>query len=278
MRKYNFIKEIIVHPGQLIEISDRVSSEIKEFYENHYKSLKIIVLTLLEGGLKFSRSVVPQTLNISSFIIKAKSYGDNTKTSGRVELDFGFPGTEEFIFSQIPGKPVLIIDDIYETGITLDTVINLIKKHNPASIECCVMVERVRKHVSDLNPRFVGIKVENPAFLVGAGLDFKGSYRNLPYIGTLKEDFNDEPQEEYFCNRCGKLCISDKEIENGIEKRSYYGLLNAVAKGHYFSPVLSDCIAYKFDICEICLREIFNSFIIPVEKKEYDIWSGNIYG
>lgn len=86
----------------------------------------------------------------------------------------------------------------------------------------------------------------------------------------------DKTDVEHICNACGESCSVKKAADSGEPGGGSYGLIDAVAKGYFYSPVLEDCTAYKFDICEKCLKEMFDKFIIPVEEKEYHIWTGEI--
>jgi len=171
----------------------------------------------------------------------------------------------------IEGRPVLIIDDIHDRGKTLEVVTNKIQeKYCPSSVEHCVMIKRVcDKCKTNVKPKFIGFTISVPDFLVGMGLDYKGDYRFLPYIGTVDPDFNFKTGiiEENICNKCGISCTSPdaRRVEGPLP--SFYGLVDATVGGYYFSPVLEDCTTYKFDICEKCLKEIFNSFVIPVEER-----------
>ncbi len=277
MRKYNFIKQVIINHEQLVKMSDNVRRDIIKFYQKKYRVPDIIVITILDGGLNFSRSIfsgMPKNFKIKNYTTTAKSCGDETELSGKVMIGLGSSDREKEIFENIVGKPVLIVDDIHDTGRTLSTVVKLVKEHHPLSVECCVMIERVwGKREIDVMPKFVGNFVHMPDFLVGAGLDYEGKYRDLPYIGTVKPNFKEEHHMEHICNKCGELCVSKEEMSNG-----YYGLLDAVAKGGFYSSILEDCTAYKFDLCEKCLTELFGSFVLPVEEREYHVWTGEVCG
>lgn len=277
MKKYNFIEDIIVSHDQLVAMSYRVGSEIEQFYWELYpNSSELVVITIMNGGLNFSRSLFSSgnailTFNMSHYALD-KIDISNIQSNSIHETKRLF-----MMLEYIKDKPVLIIDDIYDTGKTLNNVVSLLKIYSPSSIECCVMIERKCEHISNLDVRFVGIKVDTQKFLVGSGLDYKGKFRDIPYIGTLKSDFNEEPVEECICNKCGQPCTSIEAIEAGESKECYYGFINAIARGYYFSPVLHDCVSYKFDLCEKCLKFLFNSFIVPVEEHSYDPWTGNAH-
>ena len=277
MKKYNFIKQIIINHEQLVKMSNDVRSNIIKFYKGLYDEPDIVVITILNGGLFFSRSVlidcyIPMDFKITRHAIVAHIYYTDDRSSGRVEVKMGDPEREKEIGESIKGREVLIVDDIHDSGRTLSKVIEKIKEYSPLNIECCVMIERVwGKRERDVRPKFVGHFVHLPDFLVGAGLDYEGKYRDLPYIGTVKPDFKEEHHMEHVCNKCGELCASQ-------ERCGYYGLLDAVAKGSYYSSILEDCTAYQFDLCEGCLKELFDSFVIPVEEREYHVWTGKVCG
>ena len=282
MKKYNFIKEVLVHPMQLKSMGYRVYDEIKEFY-NHKENL--IVVTILNGGftwnrLVFSNGRMPKSLTIQHFNLSAKSYGDDTTSSGTVMIDAGSMERVERLATMVKDNHVLIVDDIYDSGRTLDNLTTYLYAFSPKSIECCVMIERVCEHFVEIKPKFVGAYLDTQDFLVGAGLDFKDDYRSLPYIATV--DTNpaiERHYEKYVCNKCGEDCNSVKsDSDPGIPEQMFYGLLNAKVLGNYYSPVLEDCTAYKFDICEKCLKELFDSFVIPVEEREASPWGDEVYG
>ncbi len=287
MKKYNFIKEVILNHNDLVRMSDRVRSEIIKFYQRHSGNPELVVITILDGGRNFSRSLfsvgyIPKNFKIEHFTLSAKSYGSEVDSSGKVMIGMGSSEEEKKMFDAIKGKSVLIVDDIYDSGRTLDAVVRLVSDQHALSVECCVMIQRVlkRHREVDIRPSFIGHFVHMPDFLVGAGFDYEGKYRDLPYIGTVKPNFKEKHREEHICNKCGELCTSPEELVtcNREDGAGSYGLLNAVARGHYFSPILEDCTAYKFDLCEPCLKKIFDGFKIPTEKREYDIWTGEVYG
>jgi hypoxanthine phosphoribosyltransferase len=81
---------------------------------------------------------------------------------------------------------MLLIDDIYDTGLTLSALMKWLNTCNPASVQTCVLLEKKHTHTRHVNVDFIGTSVED-AFLIGYGLDYNGRYRDLPYIGILSE-------------------------------------------------------------------------------------------
>lgn len=285
MQRLNVIKDIILRSNDLTRISSTIANEIVKHYPNvRGGGDQIIILVIREGAITFSRDVelkLPPRFhaNSSTYYIKASSY-EGTKSTGMVDLEL-----TDYIKNKIAGKHVLIIDDIYDMGRTLYVVKGVVEQLSPLTVECCVKLEREIEHTYKMQPLFVGHKVTTTDFLVGGGLDLNGKLRDLPYIGTLKTKVSkwDEetgvktPDEIYktcLCNKCGESCAMAFEHEG---PESFYGLINAQAKGFFNSPILSDCTAYRFDMCEKCLKELFDSFKLPVDELEYMPWTGEIY-
>jgi hypoxanthine phosphoribosyltransferase len=107
------------------------------------------------------------------------SYGASTKSSGTVkilkDLDAG-----------IEGRDVIIVEDIVDTGLTLHYLLQNLKSRQPHSIKIATMLDKPSQRKVQLQPDYNGFEIPN-VFVVGYGLDFAGNYRNLPYIGILKE-------------------------------------------------------------------------------------------
>jgi hypoxanthine phosphoribosyltransferase len=273
MRKYNFTKDILLHSSDIKKIGFRINAEIGDFYKD---KKELVIITVLDGAhdfqrLIFSSGMMPKDLHIVYKSLSAKSYGDETHPAFEVMINMGSAARQEEIAECIKGRHVLIIDDIYDTGRTLEAVTSMLKENSsPLSIEHCVMINRNCEHLSDIKPRFIGESVDTMAFLVGMGLDYKGDFRFLPYVATVDPDFSDPrgPYDENICNKCGESCESPEARKVEGPMPSNYGLINATASGYYYSPVLEDCVTYKFDICEKCLKEFFNTFTVPVEERE----------
>ena len=98
-------------------------------------------------------------------------------------------GTEIVYSAEVPyaGRHILLLDDIVDTGITLQYLIEHIRQHEPKSLRVCALLDKARERKVDLKPDWVAFALPEPIdrFLVGYGLDFREQYRGLPYIGTL---------------------------------------------------------------------------------------------
>lgn len=143
-----------------------------------YRDGDLLVLGLLKGSFIFLSDLVRQInrpLHVDFLV--AASYGEGTVSSGNVRLVYD-PET------LLEGKHILLVEDIVDTGRTLNRLMDLLKARNPRSLEICALLH---KHVADelrYDVKFVGYDAPHE-FLVGYGLDHAESFRHLPYIASL---------------------------------------------------------------------------------------------
>ena len=145
-----------------------------------YATGELLVLGLLKGSFIFLGDLVrniPRPLQVDFLV--ASSYGSGTASSGEVRLVYD-PET------LLEGKHILLVEDIVDSGNTLNRLVRLLRQRNPRSLEICALLhKRIAKDL-ELDARFVGFDAP-PLFLVGYGLDHAEHYRHLPYIASLKE-------------------------------------------------------------------------------------------
>ncbi|MGV9199622.1 MAG: hypoxanthine phosphoribosyltransferase, partial [Promethearchaeia archaeon] len=119
-------------------------------------------------------------MNLEINFIEVSSYGSNTESSGHVEI-------EKDIEENIDGRHLIIVEDIIDTGITMDFLINYLNERNPASIKICALTSKPARRKREISIDYLGFEVPDK-FLVGYGLDFNERYRNLPGIYYLKKE------------------------------------------------------------------------------------------
>lgn len=157
---------------RLKAVADRVNSDYSGKGE-------IIAIGVLKGAVIFYSDLV-RLLNIpiTFDFIQVGSYGAQKGSSGKIRVI-------KDIEKDISGKHVLIIEDIIDTGFTLDWLVKTLKERNPASIKIAVLLDKRSKRKIPVKVDYIGF--ESPdEFVVGYGLDFDDKYRELPYIGVLK--------------------------------------------------------------------------------------------
>lgn len=143
-----------------------------------YPDGDLLVLGLLKGSFIFLSDLVrriERPLQVDFLV--ASSYGDGTVSSGDVRLVYD-PETE------LEGKHILLVEDIIDTGKTLNKLVALLRERRPQSLEICALLHKHVAEYLELEAKFVGLDAPT-LFLVGYGLDHAENFRHLPYIASL---------------------------------------------------------------------------------------------
>lgn len=171
------IKEILLSEEQLKnkvkELGKRISDD--------YKGKDLVIVGVLKGSVVFMSDLIREiTIPCNIDFMAVSSYGNSTETTGVVrilkDLDY-----------QIEGKNVIIVEDIIDSGVTLKYLLNYLNGRKPSSLEIVSLLNKPERRKVELTVKYIGFEVPD-FFLVGYGLDFAEGYRNLPYIGVLKEE------------------------------------------------------------------------------------------
>ena len=159
-----------------------IQAKVKELANQislDYSGNEPILIGILNGVVFFFADLVME-MDIPSKIdfIRAASYGSGTSSSGTVKLtkDVEIP---------IQGKPVIIIEDIVDTGLTLKQIVKSLEKKEPESIKICALIDKLERRDEEIVIDYCGFQIEK-GFLVGYGLDHDEQHRYLPDIYTLK--------------------------------------------------------------------------------------------
>lgn len=147
-----------------------------------YKGLNLTIVPIMNGSLFMAADLI-RMINVPCQIecLKVKSY------FGREQMSESHLVCDELL-SQLNDRNVLIVDEIYDTGNTIDLVIKELKAMpNIASVRSAVLLNKNKTKQTTYHPDYIGIEVDDE-FLVGYGLDYHGMYRDLPVIGTLKSE------------------------------------------------------------------------------------------
>lgn len=170
------IKEIFVTEQEIIEITRRLGKEISADYENKQP----ILVGLLNGCVPFYAELIKNISIMMEFdFMDVKSY-EGTQSVGEVKI-------KKDLSHDVKNRHIIIIDDIIDTGKTLALIVQLLIDRGAASVEVATLLNKPAGRTNEsVNPKYIGHEIENQ-FVVGFGLDYNGYYRNLPYIGILKE-------------------------------------------------------------------------------------------
>ncbi len=155
---------------KIIELSDRISRD--------YINKDLVIVSLLKGSVLFLADLIRRLeMPLAYDFIGVQSYLGSTESSGNVEI------TKELALD-ISGRDVLLLDDILDTGRTLDHVLKYLERLSPRSIRTCVLLDKTGRREIDIQPDYRGFSIDNQ-FVVGYGLDYSDRYRKLPYIAVL---------------------------------------------------------------------------------------------
>jgi hypoxanthine phosphoribosyltransferase len=173
------------HIKKVLVTEDQINARCKELGElinKEYDGKETVLLSLLRGSVPFVTTLAKYiTIPVTFDYMKASSYHGGTTSSGNVAVSV-MPA------SNLENKHVIVVEDIVDTGFTLSTVMKLLSDLKPASLEICTLLDKPEmRKVTDLKLKYIGFEV--PAeFVVGYGLDYNELYRQLPYVGVLKEE------------------------------------------------------------------------------------------
>ncbi len=163
------------------EIEDRVAELAATISEDYRDKGDIVLVGVLKGSFIFLADLarklsIPRTIEF----IAVSSYGTGSVSTGAVRLVMDVRGN-------IEGRHVLIVEDIVDTGHTLNYLIGILESHRPASIRTCALLHKTEAAQVDVEIDYVGFGIGSE-WVVGYGLDFAEQNRTLPYIGTVTPD------------------------------------------------------------------------------------------
>lgn len=175
------LSDILLDPETLQKRIAELGAEISKDYEGK----ELVVLCVLKGSAVFTVDLIKHLhLRVSLDFISISSYGASTKSTGVVKM---LKDMEE----NIEGKHVLIVEDIVDTGLTLDYLCRSLKMREPASLKICSLLSKPARRKAELPIDYLGFTIDDH-FVVGYGLDYLSFYRNLPYIGILDTSLLDD--------------------------------------------------------------------------------------
>ena len=172
------IQEVVLDEEDIREINRKLGEAITRDYADKNP----LVISVLRGAVVFTADLIREIkCPVGIDFMAVSSYGDSAKSSGVVRI-------VKDLDTEIEGRHVIITEDILDSGLTLNFLIDMLKRRNPASIEVVAFtVKDVEGRKAAVEPKYVGTHVEDN-FIVGYGLDYAEQYRNLPYVGILKPE------------------------------------------------------------------------------------------
>jgi len=165
---------LLLSEEQILRRVEDLANQINQ----DYGSRTLDVLCILKGSLFFSADLIRLlAMPVRIHFIQVSSYGASQESSGTVSFHFSSS-------SELEDRHVLLIEDILDTGITLEFLLQHLKQQKPASLRTCVLLNKASRRKVDVHPGYTGFEIED-LFVVGYGLDYNELYRNLPYVAVL---------------------------------------------------------------------------------------------
>jgi hypoxanthine phosphoribosyltransferase len=170
------VSEVLIEEDALArritELADEVSSD--------YVNRDLLLIGVLKGAVFFMADLMRQiTVPCEVDFMAISSYGGSTDSSGVVRI-------LKDLDINIRDRDVLVVEDIIDSGLTLQYLMRNLRSREPASLEVCALMTKPARREIEIPVRYVGFEIPN-RFVIGYGLDFAERYRNLPYVGVLNE-------------------------------------------------------------------------------------------
>lgn len=161
------------------QIQERVA-QLASQINGDYSTEIVDVICILKGGMIFASDLIRRlNMHVRVHFIHVSSYGAQKQSLGTLSLHFSSP-------SELKDRHILLIEDILDTGITLEFLREHLKQEEPASLKSCVLLSKPARRRTNIEADYTGFEIEDH-FVVGYGLDFNELYRNLPYVAVLEE-------------------------------------------------------------------------------------------
>ena len=170
------IEEVLITSEQIQEKIAHLAKQITD----DYRDRDLLLVGVLKGAFVFMSDLARHIeLPLEFDFMAVSSYGSSTKSSGVVrilkDLDY-----------EITGRHVLLVEDIIDSGLTISYLLRYLEARGPASLDICSLFWKKGQQAVPLDVKYPGFAIP-PVFVVGYGLDYAEKYRNLPYIGVLKQ-------------------------------------------------------------------------------------------
>jgi hypoxanthine phosphoribosyltransferase len=169
------VEEILLTDAQIQARVVELGAELSRDYDGRDP----VLVSVLKGSIIFLADLVrAMEISLSVDLMEVSSYGASTESSGQVRIlkDLSRP---------IEGREVVVVEDIIDTGLTLNYLLRYLREKGPASLRICCLLDKPARRLAPIEIAYRGFTIPD-RFVIGYGLDYDEHYRNLPYIGVLR--------------------------------------------------------------------------------------------
>lgn len=160
------------------DLKNRVKA-LGEQISRDYEGKEVCVICVLKGGVMFMVDLAKQiSVPVTMDFMAVSSYGSETSSTGVVKI-------VKDLDESIEDKDVIVVEDIIDSGRTLNYLVHILMDRSPRSLKICTLLDKPERRVVDVHVDYVGFSIPDE-FVVGFGLDYKQLYRNLPYIAIVE--------------------------------------------------------------------------------------------
>jgi hypoxanthine phosphoribosyltransferase len=167
---------------EVLLASDQVQARVGELGAQlaaDYEGRDPVLVSVLKGSIIFLADLVrAMPIPLSIDLMEVSSYGASTESSGQVRI-------LKDLSTSIAGRDVIVVEDIIDTGLTLNYLLRYLDDKGPASIKICCLLDKPARRLAEIAIDYRGFTIPD-RFVIGYGLDYGERYRNLPYIGVLR--------------------------------------------------------------------------------------------
>mgnify|MGYP001033883426 FL=1 len=177
------ILQVLLSEEELRAKVEEIGRRISEDYQGR----NLLMVSVLKGSVVFMADLMRAvTIPAEIDFMSVSSYGAGAKTSGVVKII-------KDLDIDLHGLDLLIVEDILDSGLTLDYIRNMLMDRKPNSIRICTLLDKPERRKANITADYKGFEIPDE-FVVGYGLDYAEHYRNLPYIGVLKPEVYSEAE------------------------------------------------------------------------------------
>lgn len=168
------VAKVLIEEQAIKQRVHELAAEMEAFYPDEPP----LLIGVLTGAVTFMTDLMrAMTIPVSIDFMAVSSYGASTRTSGVVRI-------LKDLNEEIEGRQILVVEDIVDSGLTLQYLLDVLRRRNPASLRVVALLKKEKPGAAEVQVDRIGFTIPDE-FVVGYGLDYAGQYRNLPYVAVL---------------------------------------------------------------------------------------------
>ncbi|MEP6681013.1 MAG: hypoxanthine phosphoribosyltransferase [Chloroflexota bacterium] len=169
------VEEVLLSGDQIAARVAELGTELAADYAGRTP----VLVSVLKGSIVFLADLIrAMDVPLNVDLMEVSSYGSATESSGQVRI-------LKDLSSSIEGRDVVVVEDIIDTGLTLNYLLRYLAERHPASVRVCCLLDKPARRLAEIEIDYRGFSIPD-RFVIGYGLDYDERYRNLPYVGVLR--------------------------------------------------------------------------------------------